>query len=115
MGRQMVVDVLHPGKPSVAKTEIREKLAKMFKVTADRVFAFGFKTNFGGGRSSGFALIYDTMDFAKKFELKYRLVRQGVIEAKTKVSRKQKKEKKNRMKKVRGTAKAKVGAAGKKK
>merc|ERR1712098_673694 len=112
--RQMVVDVLHPGKPSVAKTEIREKLAKMFKVTADRVFAFGFKTNFGGGRSSGFALIYDTMDFAKKFEPKYRLVRQGVIEAKTKVSRKQKKEKKNRMKKVRGTAKAKVGAAGKK-
>jgi len=37
-----------------------------------------------------------------------------VIEAKTKTSRKQKKEKKNRMKKVRGTAKAKIGAAAKK-
>ena len=39
---------------------------------------------------------------------------QGVIEPKTKTSRKQKKERKNRMKKVRGTAKAKVGQAGKK-
>ena len=35
---------------------------------------------------------------------------QGVLESKTKTSRKQKKEKKNRMKKVRGTAKSKVGA-----
>merc|ERR1711939_64629 len=108
--RQMVVDVLHPGKSSVAKADIREKLAKMYGCTADRVFVFGFKTNFGGGKSTGFGLVYDTMDYAKKFEPKYRLVRQGVIEAKAKVSRKQKKGRKNRTKKVRGTAKAKVGA-----
>ena len=62
----------------------------------------------------GFALIYDTLDFAKKFEPKYRLGRQGVITLPPKNSRKQAKEKKNRMKKVRGTKKAKVGAAGKK-
>ena len=74
--RQMVVDVLHPGKASVAKTDVREKLAKMYNCTADRIFTFGFKTNFGGGKSTGFALIYDTMDFAKKFEPKYRLLRQ---------------------------------------
>ena len=74
--RQMVVDVLHPGKSSVSKTDIREKLGKMYNCTADRVFVFGFKTNFGGGKSTGFALVYDTMDFAKKFEPKYRLVRQ---------------------------------------
>ena len=57
---------------TVAKTEIREKLAKMYKCTPDRVVAFGFKTNFGGGKTTGFALIYDTMDFAKKFEPKFR-------------------------------------------
>lgn len=108
--KQMVVDVLHPNKASVPKTEIREKLAKMYKATPDRVFAFGFRTNFGGGKSSGFALIYDTMDFAKKFEPKYRLARQGVIERAAKSSRKQKKEKKNRVKKVRGTKKTQVGA-----
>ena len=38
---------------------------------------------------------------------------QGVIEAKAKTSRKQKKERKNRTKKVRGTAKAKIGTGGK--
>merc|ERR1712061_356416 len=81
-------------------TDVREKLAKMYNCTADRIFTFGFKTNFGGGKSTGFGLIYDTMDFAKKFEPKYRLVRQGVIEPKAKVSRKQKKERKNRTKKV---------------
>ena len=46
----------------------------MYSCTADRCFTFGFKTQFGGGKSTGFALIYDTMDFAKKFEPKYRYV-----------------------------------------
>ncbi|EDW60018.1 hypothetical protein KR215_004519 [Drosophila sulfurigaster] len=106
--KQMVCDVLHPGLSSVNKTEIREKLAAMYKVTPDVVFAFGFRTNFGGGRSTGFALIYDTLDFAKKFEPKYRLARHGLFEQK-KQTRKQRKERRNRMKKVRGTAKAKIG------
>ena len=70
-----VVDVMHPGKSSVPKTEIREKLAKMYKTTSDVVFVFGFRTNFGGGKSSGFGLCYDTLDFAKKFEPKHRLAR----------------------------------------
>ncbi|CAG5122337.1 unnamed protein product, partial [Candidula unifasciata] len=73
--RQMVVDVLHPGRATLPKTEIREKLAKLYKVTADVVFCFGFRTNFGGGKTTGFALIYDTLDKAKKFEPKYRLAR----------------------------------------
>ena len=30
---------------------------------------------FGGGKSTGFGLIYDTLDAAKKFEPKYRLIR----------------------------------------
>merc|ERR1712152_38657 len=107
--KQMVVDVLHPNRASVPKTEIRDKMAKC---TPDRVIAFGFRTNFGGGKSTGFALVYDTMDQAKKFEPKFRLRRQGVIEPAQKTSRKQKKGRKNRMKKVRGTKKAKVEAAG---
>ena len=64
--------------------------------------------------SIGFALIYDTKDFAKKFDPKFRrLARQGVNERGTKTSAKQK-ECTNRMKKVRGTKRAKVSAAGKK-
>merc|ERR1712223_1784054 len=49
----------------------------------------------------------------KKFEPKFRLRRQGVIEPAAKTSRKQKKGRKNRMKKVIGIKKAKVGTAGK--
>merc|ERR1712121_24891 len=112
--KQMVVDVLHPGRATVPKTEIRDQLAKMYKTTPDVIFAFGFHTLFGGNKTIGFALIYDNMDSAKKYEPKYRLARHGVIEKK-KTGRKQIKELKNRKKKVRGTAKAKVGAAGKKK
>ncbi|KAK8721010.1 hypothetical protein OTU49_012975, partial [Cherax quadricarinatus] len=111
--KQMVVDVLHPDRATVPKSEIKEKLAKMYKTTGDVVFCFGFRTAFGGGKSTGFALIYDTLDYAKKIEPKYRLVRQGLLEVK-KTARKQRKERKNRMKKARGTAKAKLAAATKK-
>lgn len=72
------MDVTHPGLPSVKKTDIREKLAKMYKCTPDTIFVFGFHTNFGGGKSSGFALIYDTLDYAKKFEPKHRLARVSI-------------------------------------
>merc|ERR1712062_326275 len=106
--RQMVVDVLHPGRATVPKKEISEKLAKMYKTTPDVVACFGFRTHFGGGKTTGFALVYDNMDLLKKFEPKHRLAAKGMYEKK-KVSRKQRKERKNRMKKVRGTKKAKVG------
>ena len=68
---------------------------------------FGMKTCFGGSKSSCFALVYDTVDAAKKFEPKHRLISSGHIEkADLTVARKQRKEKKNRMKKVRGTKKS---------
>jgi len=47
----------------------------MYKVDKEVVFCFGFRTAFGGGKSTGFALIYDNLESAKKFEPKYRLVR----------------------------------------
>lgn len=70
-----VVDVLHPGRATVPKTEIREKLARMYKTTPDVIFCFGFRTQFGGGKTTGFGLIYDTLENAKRFEPKYRLAR----------------------------------------
>ncbi|VDM96126.1 unnamed protein product [Thelazia callipaeda] len=105
----MVVDIIHPNRASVPKIEVRNKLAQMYKTTPDLVFAYGFRCHFGGGRSTGFALIYDTADFAKKFEPKYRLLRQTGSKAE-KSGRKQRKERKNRQKKVRGTKKSKVSA-----
>ncbi|KAI9313713.1 40S ribosomal protein S24, partial [Dichotomocladium elegans] len=104
--KQMVVDVIHPGLPSISKDELREKLAKMYKANKEVVSVFGLKAHFGGGKTTGFALIYDSVESLKKFEPKYRLVRIGLAEA-PKGGRKQRKEKKNRAKKFRGTKKAK--------
>ena len=83
-----VVDVLHPTRANVAKDELRDRLATMYKVRRaltwrradpwqvpkDVVIIYGFKTVFGGGRSSGFGLIYDSKE-ALKLEPHYRLVR----------------------------------------
>lgn len=86
----------------------------MYSCDKDSVIAFGFKTAFGGGKSTGFAMIYDTVDAAKKYEPKYRLARQGLAKHE-KTGRKQRKEKKNRAKKIRGSKKHKSSAAAKKK
>ena len=73
--KQMVVDVIHPARPSISKDELRDKLAKMYKANKEVISVFGFKTHFGGGKTTGFALIYDNVEALKKFEPKYRLVR----------------------------------------
>ena len=68
-------------------------------------FPFSLSSQFGGGKSTGFGLIYDSIDAAKKFEPKYRLIRNGLAEAPVNKSRKQIKERKNRTKKLRGKKK----------
>merc|ERR1712048_726621 len=101
---------------NVSKKDLATKLASMYKVHDSQcIQLFGFKTAFGGGRSTGFGLIYDNLEKMKKFEPKYRLVRAGVKTTKNKVGRRAKKDAKNRMKKARGKEKTKAGAgAGKK-
>ena len=74
-----MIDVLHPGRPNVPKSELSEKLASLYKTEKARVVTFGFKTHFGGGRSTGFALIYDSEELQKKFEPRYRLVRVRIV------------------------------------
>mgnify|MGYP002386151622 CR=1 FL=1 len=71
-----VVDVVHPGRPNVSKEELKTLLAKMYNVSdPTTITLFGFRTQFGGGKSSGFALVYDNITAKKKYEPKYRLVR----------------------------------------
>lgn len=106
--------MIHPNIASVSKTDVRAKLAKMYKVDAANIIVFGFRIAFGGGKSTGFGLIYDTQEAAKKYEPKYRLARQGLGKH-VKSGSKQRKERKNRAKKVRGAAKHKSAAAAKKK
>lgn len=99
---QMIVDIIHPGRANVAKSELQEVVGGMHKADAKLVVLFGFRTKFGGGKSTGFCVIYDNEDALRKFEPKHRLVRLG-IETREEKSRKAIKEAKNKGKKIRGT------------
>ncbi|KAI3629132.1 hypothetical protein CBS9595_000204 [Malassezia furfur] len=111
--KQMVLDVIHPQRPNVSRAELQEKLGELYKTPKEQCFVFGMRTHYGGGCSTGFALIYDSPD-AVKLECTFRRVRNGLVPKVEKPSRKLRKERKNRAKKVRGTKKSKAGDAKKK-
>eukprot|EP01132_Coremiostelium_polycephalum_P001176 gene1176-1488_t len=103
--KQFVVEVIHPTKPNVSKSDLKATIAKIHNVSdPETIFLFGFSTEFGGGKSTGFGLIYDNLEIAKKYEPKYRLARAGLYK-KPQTSRKQRKEKKNRLKKGKSSKK----------
>lgn len=82
-------DILHPNRPNISKEELREKLSGMYKAGKDQVSVFGLRTQFGGGKTTGFALVYDSPEAMKKFEPHYRLVRVGLASKIEKASRQQ--------------------------
>ena len=102
MVTQFIVDVIHPGRANVPKKELQDVVGGMYKADSKLCVLFGFRTKFGGGKSTGFCLIYDSEEAMRKFEPKYRLIRQGIMEKKE-TSRKAIKEAKNKGKKIRGT------------
>lgn len=73
----------------MSKDELRSKLSELYKANKDQVAVFGFRTQYGGGKSTGFALIYDSHEALKKFEPHYRLVRIGAASKIEKPSRQQ--------------------------
>ena len=60
---------------NVSKKSLKEKLSSMLKSKEENINIFGMKTKFGGGRSSGFACVYDNVDARKKFDTKTGLLR----------------------------------------
>jgi len=82
-------DVLHPNRANISKDDLRSKLAELYKANKDQVNVFGLQTQFGGGKTTGFALIYDSPEALKKFEPHYRLVRVGFASKIEKPSRQQ--------------------------
>jgi len=106
--KQFILDVNHSGS-SVSRATVRDKVMELFGASdANCVSVFGFKEAFGGGKATGFGLIYDSVKDFKRFEPNYRVIRAG-LKTKIEMGRKGGKEKKNRMKKVRGIKKAKIG------
>lgn len=67
------IELIHPELGGISKAQIKEKLAKMMKTKEDCITIYGLHGKFGGGRSSGFALIYDNQDLLKKYDSKKQL------------------------------------------
>merc|ERR1711924_170512 len=115
-----VVDVLHPDRANVPKSELQDMIAKAIPGAFYHVNCVSFPpVDLQSHRQEPhlpvrvpqqiwrwqvywLLLIYDSAESAKKYEPKYRLVRNGFVEKKE-TSRKQIKEAKNRKKKIRGT------------
>jgi len=107
--KQFVVELTHPGWcGTVPLKQVRKKLASLYKVADEnQISLFGFKTHFGGGKTSGFGLIYDDLAAMKRIEPNYRKTRLG-FGKKRLPARKSVKERRNRDKKVRGKKKGKL-------
>jgi ribosomal protein S24E len=82
-------DILHPNRANISKEELREKLGSLYKAQKDQISVFGLRTQFGGGKTTGFALVYDSPEAMKKFEPQYRLVRVGLATKAERASRQQ--------------------------
>eukprot|EP00351_Strombidinopsis_sp_SopsisLIS2011_P006126 CAMPEP_0116877170 /NCGR_PEP_ID=MMETSP0463-20121206/8984_1 /TAXON_ID=181622 /ORGANISM="Strombidinopsis sp, Strain SopsisLIS2011" /LENGTH=134 /DNA_ID=CAMNT_0004524251 /DNA_START=38 /DNA_END=442 /DNA_ORIENTATION=+ len=112
--KQCSIELIHPEMANLSKAQIKEKLAKVLKSKDECISIFGLQTKFGGGKTTGFALVYDSFDAKKKYDQKTLRKRDGLVEKK-KVGRKQYKEIKRRIKKIRGVRKHKVSGDKKKK
>ena len=89
-------------------------VAKLLKADEKCTQLYGFSSLFGGGRSTGFGMIYDSVDAMKKFEPKYRLKRAGIDDGKKKRTRKAWKDLKRKVKRTWGTGKREQQRAAKK-
>jgi ribosomal protein S24E len=82
-------DIIHPDQPGISKASLQEKLASLYKATPEQVSVFGLRTIFGGGKTTAFACIYDSVEARKKFDAKHRLVRNGLATKPERASRQQ--------------------------
>ena len=110
--KQFVIELVHPNWcGTIPNKLIRKKIAQLYKVQDEETISiFGMKTKFGGGKTTGFGLIYDDLASLKRIEPNYRKLRLGIGKKKT-FSRRVLKDRKNRIKKVRGKAKATAGTS----
>ena len=74
----------HGAEPTPKRDQVREELAKLMKVTKDRVVVDHMESSFGKGETTGYAKVYKTKEDALKVESDYILVRNGLAQKKVK-------------------------------
>lgn len=77
--KELVLEVYHEGKPNVSQKELKELINKKYNWDEKNLVLFGFKTAFGGNRSTGFVLAYDGQQSLVKYEPNFRLRKAGVL------------------------------------
>ena len=105
--KELLLDIYHEGKPNVSQKELKDLIANKYRYDAKNLIVYGLRTAFGGNRSTGFALAYDSQNYLVKYEPNYQLRRMGVL-PKRNPQRKPKKELKRKIKKTRGGERRKV-------
>ena len=51
--------MIHTNSVGLSKAQIKDLIVKKYKVEDRNVVLFGFKTIYGGGKTTGFCLIYN--------------------------------------------------------
>merc|ERR1712228_264016 len=100
--KQMVVDIRHQHLATLSRRLIPRRICKAYKVKDPHtIVLFGFKSKYGGGKTTGFCLIYDNFRARRRYDCRHRLVRDK-FGKKKEGSRKAIKELKHRRKKLVG-------------
>lgn len=104
--------MFHPKTSCMNFEEIKTELTSKFACNKEGIALFDFHTKFGGGKTTGFALLYDNKEFKLKYEPTYRLRREKLVDPKdASKTRKTKKNIKIKTRKLRGKEMVKVRSA----
>jgi len=76
--------VTHPKEGTVSRDAIREKIASLAHSTKERVILDRMRSEFGIGRTKGYAKVYKSVEAAKKHERKHILIRNKLMEKEVK-------------------------------
>jgi small subunit ribosomal protein S24e len=77
--KELLLDVYHEGKPNVSQKDLKDLISAKYGWDIKNIVLFGFKTAFGGNRSTGFCLAYDNQQYLVKYEPNYRLRRVAIL------------------------------------
>jgi len=72
-------EALHQKEATPSREDIRENIAKSLKAPKEKVILDSMQSEFGRGKTTGYAKVYETIEAAKKYERKHILVRNQLI------------------------------------
>ncbi len=73
------MDVYHEGKPNVSQADLKVLINTKYGWDAKNLVLYGFRTAFGGNRSTGFCLAYDNQQYLVKYEPNFRLRKLAIL------------------------------------